>query len=508
MPEWITNAWGRFTSTTGQYIANILGAFVILILGWVVASLVRSLIAKALAKTGLDKRLSKWFGDEEAETKIEPAKWLSQGAYYLILVMVIIGFLETLRLKQISEPLNEMLAKVLDFAPNLLSAAVLLILAVVLARILKAVIAKVLTTMKVEERLAESAGMPEDKRPALTGPLSSAGYWLVLLLFLPTVLESLSLQGLLQPVLEMFGKVFDFIPNVLAAAIILVVGWFIAHIVEKIVTGLLSAANLDGLSEKLGINKLLGQQSISALIGLVVYVLILIPVIISSLNALKIDAVSQPATQMLTTSMDAIPNIFAACVILILATIVGKLVAGLITNVLGNIGFDLIFVKLGLSKEGQEGTRRPSEIAGIIALIYIILFAAIEAAGLLGFSSLESIMMTIAGISGRILFGLVIIALGIWTANLVANLVTQTGAPSAALLATVARIGIVVMVGAIGLREMGLANEIINTAFGLLLGAAAVAIAISFGLGGRDIAARQLESWTKSIKGEDQTPGA
>jgi hypothetical protein len=49
---------------------------------------------------------------------------------------------------------------------------------------------------------------------------------------------------------------------------------------------------------------------------------------------------------------------------------------------------------------------------------------------------------------------------------------------------------------------MGLANEIINLAFGLLLGALAVAVAIAFGLGGRDLAAKQLESWAKSLKGE------
>ena len=49
---------------------------------------------------------------------------------------------------------------------------------------------------------------------------------------------------------------------------------------------------------------------------------------------------------------------------------------------------------------------------------------------------------------------------------------------------------------------MGLANEIIDLAFGLLLGAAAIAVAIAFGIGGRDIAARKLEEWTGSKKVE------
>ena len=47
---------------------------------------------------------------------------------------------------------------------------------------------------------------------------------------------------------------------------------------------------------------------------------------------------------------------------------------------------------------------------------------------------------------------------------------------------------------------MGLANEIINLTFGLLLGAVAVAVAIAFGLGVRDVAARQLAAWTEAIR--------
>lgn len=52
------------------------------------------------------------------------------------------------------------------------------------------------------------------------------------------------------------------------------------------------------------------------------------------------------------------------------------------------------------------------------------------------------------------------------------------------------------------LRQMGLANEIINLAFGLLLGAVAVAAALAFGLGARDVAGRHVEDWARSLKGD------
>ena len=66
--------------------------------------------------------------------------------------------------------------------------------------------------------------------------------------------------------------------------------------------------------------------------------------------------------------------------------------------------------------------------------------------------------------------------------------VLASGAVQAGLLAMAARLSIVVLAGAMALGQMGLANEIINLTFGLLLGAVVVAVAIAFGLGGRDIA--------------------
>jgi hypothetical protein len=64
----------------------------------------------------------------------------------------------------------------------------------------------------------------------------------------------------------------------------------------------------------------------------------------------------------------------------------------------------------------------------------------------------------------------------------------------------VARIAILVLAGSIAIRYMGLANEIVNLAFGLTLGAVAVAVAIAFGIGGRNVAARKLEEWTADKK--------
>ena len=64
----------------------------------------------------------------------------------------------------------------------------------------------------------------------------------------------------------------------------------------------------------------------------------------------------------------------------------------------------------------------------------------------------------------------------------------------------VVRIAIVGLAIAMGLRAMGIADDIVNLAFGLILGAVAVTIALSFGLGGREAAGKQMDYWLEKLR--------
>ncbi len=141
-------------------------------------------------------------------------------------------------------------------------------------------------------------------------------------------------------------------------------------------------------------------------------------------------------------------------------------------------------------------------------LAAILLFAAIEAARQLGFGALADLLVAFTVLAGQVLLGLVIFAIGLYLANLAAAAVRATGSPQADLLAAVARAAVLVLTGAMALRQMGLANEIVNLAFGLLLGALAVAAALAFGLGGRAVAGRELEAWTQALHARAARPDA
>jgi hypothetical protein len=109
--------------------------------------------------------------------------------------------------------------------------------------------------------------------------------------------------------------------------------------------------------------------------------------------------------------------------------------------------------------------------------------------------------------AGQVLLGLVIFGIGLYLADLADRVIRSSGAAQANILAPAARISIIIFSGALALRQMGIAEDIVNMAFGLLLGAVAVAVAIAFGLGGREVAERQLERWQASLR-EAEARGA
>jgi hypothetical protein len=253
------------------------------------------------------------------------------------------------------------------------------------------------------------------------------------------------------------------------------------------------------------------------LAGTLAYVLVLIPALIAALNELKIDAISGPAIAMLEQVITTIPQIIMAGVVVAVAYFIGQFLANLVTELLRSAGFDNILGVLGLpelslghnappasewgAEESAPARRQgPSEIAGIVTLVAVVLFGAVMATEILNFPALTEIVRAILRIGARVLSGVVVFALGLYLANLAFRLVNAMGTSQAKVLAQAARIAVITFSGAMALQQMGVATDIVNLAFGLLLGAIAVAIAIAFGLGGRDVASEQIREWLNGFR--------
>ena len=374
--------------------------------------------------------------------------------------------------------------------PKLVAGGVLLLVAWVLATIIRTLVTKALGATSLDEKLSSGAGMTP-----MSDTLGNILYWLIFLLFLPAILGALELKGLLDPVQGMVNEMLAMLPNIVAAAIIGFVGWWVAKIVRDLVSNLLAASGADRLGESAGLR---GTMSLSSLVALVVYILILVPALVAALQALKIEALTAPAIQMLNAVMTAIPNIFAAAVILAVAYFVARLVSSLISNLLGGIGFNGLPAKLGIG-EAFQGDSTPSQLVGRVISFFIMLFAAVEAANRLGFEQISGLVTMFIQFGSQVLLGGLIITVGFWLSNLAHAAISRAGSAS---VANIARFAILGLILAMGLRAMGLADDIVNLAFGLTLGAVAVAVALSFGLGGREAAGRQMEHWLSRMRGQ------
>ena len=528
----------------GVSVLGVIKAILIFIIGWIIASIIKGVVKKILNSTDLDNKLAAAVTGQRGSDSLPIESWISNLIFWIIMLFVIIAALNALNLQAVSAPLNTLLDQIASFIPKILGAAFLLAIAWVVATIVKTIVTRGLGALNIEQRLGLDSADTGDF--SLTDTLGNALYWFIFLLFLPAILNALQLNGTLEPVQGMLNEILALLPNILGAVIIAAVFWFVASIVKRIVSNLLSATGIDNIGRKFGLGRAAGSQSLSSIIGTVVFVLILIPGIISALEQLQIAAISEPATDMLNQVLDFIPKLFAAGVVLALFYAAGQFVSEFVSNILSNVGFDNLFQWLGISTptrgtefptsgapldepidaelgsdtmsagtsglgtdqptmiqtEKTGGKKSPSELVGLICLIAIMLVATLTAVDILGIPALEDVFRVILAIAGQVLIGIVVFAIGLYLANLAFNLILASGTSQSRLLAQSARIAIITLVGAMALNRMGIAPNIVNLAFGLILGGIAVAIALAFGLGGREVAREELKSWVGSFKGK------
>ena len=503
--------------TNPETIVETITAIGILVIGWIVAWFISYIVVRLFKKTDIDNKIASWVtGNSQASQNLPVEKWISSVVFWVIIIFVLVAFFDKLKLTAVSEPLNAFLTEITSFLPSLAAALIWLGIAWLIASLARLTVSRGLKTFGLDERLNQqvSDGQAESQLD-IGDTIANAIYWLIFLLFLPLILEALQLQIALQPVENMVDQILQALPRILKAVILATVGWLVATVVKKIVTNLLTATGVDKMGSRLGVSQTSGSQNISGIIGTVVYVLILIPVAIAALSALNIDAITTPAVAMLNNILTFVPKIFAAVVVLIIAYFVAQFVKDLITNLLTSIGFNNLFNWLGLTSTPpsssssdpnatvlQDGgtNQTPSEIAGLVAFVGIILFAVVSATQIMELQALSLIVNQLIFIAGQVLYGLVVLAIGLYLASLAYNLIASSGGSQAKLLGQIARIGIIVLVSAMALQQMGIAPSIVNLAFGLFMGAMAVAIALAFGLGGRDIASSQIQKWLEQFR--------
>jgi hypothetical protein len=394
-------------------------------------------------------------------------------------------------------------AQLVYWAPKILIAVLILIVTWLVARVAKWVIQKAIDRSPSLRK--HVTGTPEETVGHQLGVIAKLIIWLVGIM---AALTFLGIGQILQPINALTLEIFQFLPRLIGAGLIFFIGLVLARIVRRLTETILIAANIDGLLARIGIGSTEGtvrtppeamppgaapgatRASIGRAVGVLFYALIIIPFAIAALQVLGVESISGPATAMLDQILAAIPRIVAAALWIGIAFIAARFLKTVIEAVLPPTGFDDAIRSTGV----LPGAASPSRIVANIAMIAIILAASIEAAKQLGGGTIAIFLAQVTELGGKVIFGSLIIVVGIFLARIIANLV-GSGTGEGGYAQTMVRYAIIALFTAIGLTFMGLADQIVMLAFGLILGSAAVATAIAFGLGGRDAAAHILERW-------------
>jgi hypothetical protein len=405
-------------------------------------------------------------------------------------------------------------AQTMYWGPKILIAILILVVTWVVARAVKWVLQKAIDRSPALKR--HVSGTPEETIGHQLGTVAKLIIWLVGIM---AALRFLGVGQILAPINDLVTEIFAFLPHLIAAGLIFFVGLVVARIVRRLVETVLIAANVDGLLARVGIGSTAEtvrtppeavppgaapgatRASIARAAGVLVYALIIIPVAIAALQALEITSISGPATAMLDQILAAIPHVLAAALWLGIAFVAGRFLKTIIEAILPPTGFDDAIRSTGV----LPATASPSRIVANIAMIAVILAAAIEAASQLGGGTVAIFLAQVTELGGKVIFGSLIIVVGILLARIIANLV-GSGTGEGGYAQTIVRYAIIALFTAIGLTFMGLADQIVMLAFGLILGSAAIACALAFGLGGRDAAARVLERWADEGSGPAMPP--
>jgi hypothetical protein len=404
-------------------------------------------------------------------------------------------------------------AQLMNWGPKILIAILILVATWAIARAVKWALQK--TISRTPALRKHTPGNEHETIGHQIGTVAKLIIWLVGIM---AALQFLGIGQILAPINALTLDIFNFLPRLIGAGLIFFIGLIVARIVRQLVETVISAANVEGLLAKTGAvanaaptmtdaaatGKTVPtsqKASIARALGILAFALIIFPVAIAALQVLGIESISGPATALLNQILAAIPRIISAALWIGIAYVAGRFLKTILEAVLGATRFDDALRSTGV----VPASTSPSRIVGTIAMVAIILGASIEAAKQLGGGTIAIFLAQVTELGGKVIFGTLIIVVGVFLARILANLV-GSGTGEGGYAQTIVRYAIIALFTAIGLTFMGLADQIVMMAFGLILGSAAVATALSFGLGGREAAGRIADHWADQLTGPRAPP--
>jgi len=396
---------------------------------------------------------------------------------------------------QMNQSLANFLPEGMQWLVGPLIAAIVIIAGYFISKIAAAVVSGAINRTGIGKKAKTTGGN-------IGKSLSKAVFWVLWLIFILMGLSQFPLLsnqlGFLNGMME---NIFNYLPQLAIGGFVLGVGILLSRVVKEALTSTLEAAQVDNLVSRFSggdVEEGASSTSLSKSAGILAAAIVTITAAVTAIGIWDIPGISGPVSELLTTILAYIPSIIGAAIILGVFLFIGKFVSNLAKSTLPALGVDKSLATVA-SLDGDGPNFVPSNVIANISFIGIALMGLTAAMKALGIPELTNVFNTLLEIGGRVVLGAVIIGAGLFMANFIAKIVTQT---SGELAGKIIKYATMLIVTFMGLDSMQLGEEIVNTAFSYSLMAAAVAAgvggAIAFGLGGREWAGKKLQEWLPS----------
>jgi hypothetical protein len=208
-----------------------------------------------------------------------------------------------------------------------------------------------------------------------------------------------------------------------------------------------------------------------------------------------------PVSEMLTKLVGYLPTLMGALIILTVGWVVAKTLRRIVSRGLQKLHFNKMADKAGITEILNKGGLKTSANDVLSGLVYwlVIIMVLVMVVNALGLPQASNVLESLFAYIPNVIGALFVLVVGMFLANFVSGIV-RTAAGNASLpkpdmLAVVSRWAIIIFAGTISLRELGIATLLVTTTFNIILGGVCLALALAFGLGGKDAAAKYLNEW-------------
>jgi hypothetical protein len=478
-------------TVTGEPVPDLLLALAILAGGWVLTIVLSRVTRHVLARSGLDEKASPYLGTDRTGRVRPVSRWLSRLVFYTGLLFTFTAFFQAAHMEALAESFTAVTEQILLFLPQLAAAAVLVVVAWLAATAVHVAVERGGALADLDRRLpvAAETEAPGEEPASLSHSLALGASALVYLLFLPAILGALGLEALAAPLTDLFQQIAALVPGILAAAAVIVVGRLVARLIGLVVEGVGAAAGLDQWGQRAAMS----DVRLSHLVGMAAYALTMVVAIVAALLTLGIPALTAPLQAAIQSLVAAIPLYAAGAVVMVAAWYVGRLLGGLTAYMLTGLGFDRLPAHIGLGSVPMPADHTPSRLAGLGVLGAVLFAAALQAARFTGSETAAALLGLVGHFLAQAAVAAMVLGIGLFLAGAVRDILVRALGPGRIALAEMARAAAIVFSVAIALNQLGIGQEIVNVAFAAIVAALAGAVALAFGLGGRDLASSVLQ---------------